>query len=132
MYIFNGIESKPAASKDPFVGQTAASLNLTKSVLILYYKSREILQQFPYTSSITNIRFSFRIVVIVQKNSIEYRFVVVQTVNKVQIHCLSQMIKATNKHGFLLSKIVDIKRFLQMSPVHKGGKFKIFSDFMKP
>ena len=83
-------------------------------------------------SSITNIRLSFRIVVIVQKNSIEYRFVVVETVNKVQIHCLSQMIKATNKHGFLLSKIVDIKMFLQMSPMHKVGKFKIFSDFMKP
>ena len=64
--------------------------------------------------------------VIVQKNSIEYRFVVVETVSKVQIHCLSQMIKATNKHGFLLSKIVDIKRFLQMSPMHKVRKFKIF------
>ena len=56
----------------------------------------------------------------------EYRFVVVQTVKSVQIHCLNHMIKATKKHGYLPFKIVNIKNLLQMRPVQKVRKFNFF------
>ena len=46
---------------------------------------------------------------------------IMQTVNKVKIYCIGQMIKTTNKHRFVYSKIVNIKCFFWMSSVQANS-----------
>lgn len=55
-----------------------------------------------------------------------------QKFNMIKMHSNIQVLKTGNKHRIILSKTINVKRFLAVSSVNETGKFKVLFVTHKP